>query len=171
MSNNNQDWYDDFEDDFLEDDLDEQQAPQRRSSGDDVMKKLRRSDRAKEKRIKELESELGSLRKNQRETNVKSVLESKGISPKIAALIPQDMDVTSGEFDSWLNEYADVFGVTTPESEESGQAGISQQDLATLRQMDIVTSGAMSPDREEDLMLRLNQASSTDDILSMIYGT
>jgi len=171
MSNNNQDWYDDFEDDFLEDDLDEQQAPQRRSSGDDVVKKLRRSDRAKEKRIKELESELGSLRKNQRELSVKSVLENKGISPKIAAFIPQDMDVTSGEFDSWLSEYADVFGVSTASEEGEGQPGISQEDLATLRQMDVVTSGALSPDREEDIMLRLNQASSADDILSMIYGT
>jgi hypothetical protein len=171
MSNNNQDWYDDFEDDFLEDDLDEQQAPQRRSSGDDVVKKLRRSDRAKEKRIKELESELGSLRKNQRELSVKSVLENKGISPKIAAFIPQDMDVNSTEFDSWLNEYSDVFGVSTASEEGEGQPGISQEDLATLRQMDVVTSGALSPDREEDLMLRLSQASSTDDILSMIYGT
>jgi hypothetical protein len=36
--------------------------------------------------------------------------------------------------------------------------------------MDIVTAGASSPDREEDLMLRLNQAESADDILNMIYG-
>ena len=171
MSNNNQDWYDDFEDDFLEDDFEEQPTPQRRTTGDDVVKKLRRSDRAKEKRIKELESELGSLRKNQREFSVKSVLENKGISPKIAAFIPQDMDVNSTEFDAWLNEYSDVFGVSVSNDEESGQPGISQQDLATLRQMDAVTSGALSPDREEDLMLRLNQAGSADEILSMIYGT
>jgi hypothetical protein len=167
MSNNNQDWNDDFEDDFLEDDFDEQPAP-RRSTNEDVVKKLRRLDRTKEKRIKELESELGSLRKTQREYSVKSVLESKGISPKIASLIPSDMDVNSGEFDSWLSEYSDVFGV--PAQASPGSDGYSQQDLATLRQIDAVTSGATSPDGGEDLMLRLNQAGSAEEILSMIYG-
>jgi hypothetical protein len=168
MSNNNLDWNDDFEDDFLEDDFDEQPAP-RRSTGDDVVKKLRRSDRAKEKRIKELEAELGSLRKTQRDYTVKSTLEGKGINPKIAAFIPQDLDVNSPDFENWLNEYGDVFGVTNPV--EDSQQEISQQDLATLRQMDIVTAGASSPDRDEDIMLRLNQAESADDIINMIYGS
>jgi hypothetical protein len=167
MSNNNLDWNDDFEDDFLEDDFDEQPAP-RRSTGDDVVKKLRRSDRAKEKLIKELQSELGSLRKTQRDYTVKSTLENKGINPKIAAFIPQDLDVNSSDFDNWLNEYGDVFGVTT--SEEVAQSSVNQNDLAALRQIDIVTAGASSPDRDEDMMLRLNQAESADDILNMIYG-
>ena len=73
MSNNTLEWNDDFEDDFLEDDFDEQPAP-RRSTGEDVVKKLRRSDRAKEKLIRELQSELGSLRKTQRDYSVKSTL-------------------------------------------------------------------------------------------------
>lgn len=167
MSNNTLEWNDDFEDDFLEDEFDDQPTP-RRSTGDDVVKKLRRSDRAKEKLIKELQSELGSMRRTQRDYSVKSTLESKGINPKIAAFIPQDMDVNSSDFENWLNEYGDVFGVT--QSDQSSQPGINQADLATLRQMDIVTAGASSPDREEDLMLRLNQAESADDILNMIYG-
>ena len=36
--------------------------------------------------------------------------------------------------------------------------------------MDIVTSGALSPDKEEDMYLRLNQATSADEIMQMIYG-
>lgn len=168
MSNNNLDWNDDFEDDFLEDDFEDQPAP-RRSTGDDVVKKLRRSERAKEKRIKELESELVSLRKTQRDYSVKSTLESKGINPKIAAFIPQDLDVNSSEFENWLNEYGDVFGVTNPA--ESAQTDVNPNDLAALRQMDIVTAGASSPDREEDMLLRLNQAESADEIINMIYGS
>lgn len=166
MSNNYQDWNDDLEDDFLEDDIDEQPT-QRRSSGDDVVKKLRRSDRSKEKRIRELEAELGTMRKSQRDITVKSVLESKGINPKIAAFIPQDMDVSGDSFSSWLDEYADVFGVSSPKQEASQ---ISPNDLAALRQMDAVTSNASAPDREQDMFLRLSQAESADEILNMIYG-
>ena len=165
MSNNYQDWNDDLEDDF-EDDFEEQLTPPRRSSGDDVVKKLRRSDRSKEKRIKELEGELGSLRKTQRDSIVKSVLEQQGISPKIAAFIPQDLEITTEALQSWIEEYADVFGVAPVQSQDIE----SNVDLAGLRQIDMVTADAMSPDKMDDLYLRLNQAESADDILSMIYG-
>lgn len=162
---NDQDWYDEIEDDSEEMFEDYSDKPKRRANGDDVVSKLRRSDRSKEKRIKELESELTSLRKTQRDSTVKSVLESKGISPKISAFIPQDIDVSSSEFDSWLSEYADVFGVT-PEPTSS----VNEMDLAALRQIDAVTAGASSPDRNEDMYLRLNQAESAEEILNMIYG-
>lgn len=164
MSNNIQEW-DDFEDDF-EDDFDEQPTP-RRASGDDVVKKLRRAERSQSKRIKELESELSSLRKTTRDTTVKSVLESKGISPKIAAFIPQDIDVASGDFDSWLEEYADVFGVPSA----SAETAVNPADLAALRQIDAVTSSAGSLDRAEDTLLRINQAQSEEELLNLIFGS
>jgi hypothetical protein len=164
MSNNIQEW-DDFEDDF-EDDFDEQPTP-RRASGDDVVKKLRRAERSQSKRIKELESELTSLRKTTRDTSVKSILESKGISPKIAAFIPQDIDVESSDFDSWLEDYADVFGVP---SANAGTA-VDPADLAALRQIDAVTSGAVSPDRAEDALLRINQAQTEEELLNLIFGS
>lgn len=165
MSNNFQEW-DDFEDDF-EDDFDEPQQP-KRASGDDVVKKLRRAERAQAKRIKELESEISGLRKKDRDSNVRSVLESKGISPKVSALIPQDMDINSDQFDTWLDEYADVFGV--PSAEPAGTAA-DPADLAALRQIDAVTAGAFSPDRAEDALLRINQASTEEELLNLIFGS
>lgn len=165
MSNNIQEW-EDFEDDF-EDDFDEQPAPTRRASGDDVVKKLRRAERSQAKRIKELESELTSLRKTTRDTSVKSILESKGISPKVAAFIPQDIDVESNDFDAWLEDYADVFGVPSA----SAGTAVDAADLAALRQIDAVTSGAVSPDRAEDALLRINQAQSEEELLNLIFGS
>lgn len=163
MSNNIQEW-DDFDDDF-EDDLEEQ--PKRRSSGDDVVSKLRRTERSQSKRIKELEAELGSMRKSVRDSSVKNILESKGISPKVAAFIPQDIDVESSAFDTWLEDYADVFGVP---SAKSG-AAVDATDLAALRQIDAVTANATSPDRAEDMLLRINQAGSEEELLNLIYGS
>lgn len=156
--------WEDFEDDF-EDFEDEQPTPRRNS--DDAMKKVRRAERAKDKRIKELESELSTLRKVSRDSNIKSVLEQRGINPKIAALIPGTLEVGSNEFDSFLEDYADVFGGSPV---NTGPA-VDEADLATLRQIDAVTSTAVAPDRAEDILLRINQASSQEELLNLIYGS
>lgn len=164
---NNQDWYDEIEDDFEEVDFEDfSEKPTRRASGDDVVKKLRRAERAQQKRIKELESELTTVRKSQRDSTIKSVLESKGISSKVAAFVPQDIALSEDAITSWIEDYADVFGV----SASSASPVVDERNLATLRQIDAVTAGALAPNLEEDMYLRLNQAESADDILNLIYG-
>lgn len=157
--------WDDFEDDF--EDFEEEQPTSRRSNGDDALKKVRRAERAKDKRIKELEAELGGLRKSVRDTSVKSILENKGINPKVAAFIPADIDVESSAFDSWLEDYADIFGGPAA----SAAPAANEADLAALRQIDAVTSGASSPDRAEDMLLRINQAGSETELLNLIFGS
>ena len=166
---NNQDWYDDVDEELEDEFEDFSDKPVRRSSGDDVLKKLRRAERSKSKRISELETELLSLRKTQRDSTVKSVLESKGVSPKVAAFIPQDMDITSESLDSWLDDYSDIFGLSK-QSEGMDTNNISSDDLAALRQIDIVTGNAAAPDMNDDVYLRLNQAQSAEDIINMING-
>ena len=151
MSNNYQDWEDD-EDQELDNDS---QEP------NDLVKKLRKVDRAKEKRIKELESELGQLRSEQRESTIKSVLESKGVSPKIAKFIPSDLESTPEAVDNWIKENADIFGLVAKQ-EDNGP------DLATLRQIDAATANAQSPAGFDDTMLRIDQASSAEEIINMI---
>lgn len=161
MSNNYQEW--DDEDDF---DLEEDQP--KRDNNTDLVRKLRKAERTKEKRIRELEDELGSLRSMQRESSIKSVLSEKGINPKIAAFIPSTLDSTPEAVSAWIEEYADIFGIQTASSNDAMQEG---PDLAALRQIDAVTSGALSPDREQDMFLRLSQAGSADEILDMIYSS
>lgn len=162
MTNNE---WDDFEDDF-EDDFDEQPT-RKRSSSDDVVSKLRKAERSQSKRIKELESELSTLRQATRSSSIKSVLETRGINPKIAALIPGTLEVDSPEFNSFLEDYADVFGG----SPASAGPAVDEADLATLRQIDAVTSNAVSPDRAEDVLLRINQAQSQEELLNLIFGS
>ena len=62
--------------------------------------------------------------------------------------------------DKWL-----FFGFEVQQKSE-----ISQQDVAQLRQMDNVTSGALSPDKAEDLGIKIQGAQSADEILNLIYG-
>lgn len=162
MANNE---WDDFEDDF-EDDVIEEQV-ERRSSKKDVVASLRKAERSQAKRIKELESELTSLRKTTRDTSVKSILETRGINPKVAAFIPQDINIDSSEFDTWLEDYADVFGAPSAKAEPAANSA----DLAALRQIDAVTSNAQAPSSADDILLRINQAGSEEELLNLIFGS
>jgi hypothetical protein len=167
MSNNNQNWLDELDEDFdLEDEFDDEPQPSRRSNPDDALKKVRRADRAKEKRIRELESELSSLRKFQRDSVVQSVLNEKGVNAKVASFIPSDLDTSAEAINLWLEQNADVFGIQLNRQESV----LNDEDISALRQIDGVTSGALSVEASNDLMSMIANASSADEIMSMIYG-
>lgn len=158
MSNNNQDWYDDDEFDFEEE-------TQPRSS-DDVLKKVRRAERAKDKQLKEALAELESLRKFQRESTISQVLAEKGVNPKVARFIPSDIDLSSDGINNWLTENGDLFGVAAPVQ----QSAVDGNDLAALRQIDAVTSGAVSPDDVLDAFSVMNNANSAEELLNFLYS-
>lgn len=150
---NNQEWYDDDDDYGTEDD------------STDLVKKLRRAARVNEKRAKELEAELQTLRSEQRKSTVKSVLESRGVRPSIAKYIPED--VTSAEdIDAWLADNAEDFGIVVQNDGPNNEMTLRQ-----LRQIDAVTAGAQSPAGMDDMMLRLNQAQSAEEIENLIFGS
>jgi hypothetical protein len=159
MSNNNQDWEDDFE--F--EDFDEE--PQRGSS-DDVLKKVRRAERAKDKQLKELQSELEALRKFQREATISQVLSEKGVNPKVAKFIPADIEMSSDSISNWLTDNGELFGVSAP----TQQSAVDSEDFAALRQIDAVTSGAISPDDVNDAFNIMNNASSAEELINFLYS-
>ena len=159
MSNNR-----DITNDWEDDDDDVEYTPSF-DTDTDLVKKLRKANRIQEKKIKDLESNLGSLTKAQRELIIKDTFAQKGVNSKIAAFVPADLEASEDAISAWLDQHGDVFGVQTPQKTE-----LSQQDIANLRQMDVVTNGAMSPDRAEDLMMRVQNAASADELNSIIYS-
>ena len=168
MSNNNQDWLEELDEDFdLEYEFDEEPQRGRRGTPDDALKKVRRAERAKEKRIKELESELSSLRKFQRDSVVQSVLNEKGVNNKVASFIPSDLETTPEAITSWLEQNADVFGIQLARKESV----LNEQDISALRQIDDATSNALSVEGSNDLMSLISNASSAEEIMEMIYGS
>jgi len=155
MSNN----YWDDEDDDLDTEV------TNNTDGSDLLKKLRKAKRNDEKRIKELTEQLEGLTKSQRERTVKEVLEKKGVNPKAVRLILKDIDdVNEESVNNWLDENGDLFGLT--KSEEAPR--VDEMDRAALRQQDVVTQGAYTPDRAEDLNYRLDNAESAEEILSLL---
>ena len=164
MSQNQNQWEDDDFD--LEDDEQEQPRQQR---GNDLVKQLRKAEREKDKRLKELESELQSLRSERRESSISKVLESEGVNPKIAKFIPAEIqDVEAVKV--WLNENSEVFGFNLNSQAQAQQVDTYDADMASLRNMDYVTEDALSPNQLDDQYNQLNQAQSRDDLLRMIMG-
>jgi hypothetical protein len=145
-----------------EDDLDTDNFS---GDGSDLLKKLRKAKRADEKRIKELTEQLDGLSKVQRERTVKEVLEKKGVNPKAMRLILKDIDDVSEEsVNNWLEDNGDLFGITV----EQDAPRVSEIDRAALRQQDVITQGAITPDRAEDLELRMANAQSEEEFLSIL---
>ena len=147
-----------------EDDLDTDNEVQ--MDGSDLLKKLRKAKRNDEKRIKELTEQLEGLSKAQRERTVKEVLEQKGVNPKAQRLILKDLDDISEEsVNTWLEDNGDLFGLTQPEVNQEREI-----NRAVLRQQDMVTQLGMTPDRADDLLNRINNAETAEELQAIIYS-
>lgn len=134
--------------------------------GSDLLKKLRKAKRNDEKRIKELTEQLEGLSKSQRERTVKEVLEQKGVNPKAQRLILKDLDeITEESVNTWLEDNGDLFGLTQPEVNEE-----KELNRAVLRQQDMVTQLGMTPDRADDLLNRINNAETAEELQAIIYS-
>jgi hypothetical protein len=152
---------------YWDEDDDDQDTPEQQLSGDDLVKKLRKAKRADEKRIKELSEQLEGFLKEKRESTVKDVLAKKGVNAKAARLILKDVeDANEESIDSWLRENGDLIGYN-PQTE----AEEKQQDLAALRQQDIITQGGISPDKVVDLETRMDSAGSMDELINLLRNS
>lgn len=150
----------------IDDEDDEDDFTPSFESETDLVRKLRKDLKVAQRRNKELEGSLGELSKSQRERVLKDVFTSKGINPKIAALIPQDIDASEEAISSWIDNYADVFGVEVPAKENP----VSQTDINNMQRMNSVLSGADAPGAADDLANRIANAESPDDIISILSG-
>jgi hypothetical protein len=148
MSNN---YWDDEEDDM---------TITGNESENDLQKKLRKKIKADEKRMKELEEKLDTYVKKERESSIQEVLEKQGVNPKAARLILKDLDeVTPESVANWLEDNGDLFGFT--KQEDSPEV---DSNRAELRKQNAVTQGALTPDRGEDLAMRIDQAQSQEEL-------
>ena len=154
MSNN---YWDEDEDD------NDTQIP---NTEEGAMKQLRKAKRSDEKRIKELTEQLETFTRAQRESVIKKVLETKGVSPKAARLVAREIegDFTEETVSNWLDDNAEVFGLQVQQEQPANTL-----DRAALRQQDIVTQQALTPDADMNMAYKIDNASE-DELLAMIYS-
>ena len=131
------------------------------------IKDLRKAKRADEKRIKELTEKLEMFERQQRESTIKSVLESKGVNSKAARLILKDLDEVSEEsVNNWLRDNGDIVGYTEQEQEEA------RPNVREFSRQDGATQFAATPDASDEYvdMLQNYDGNSEEELLSIIQG-
>jgi hypothetical protein len=150
MSNNQ--WDDEDDDDDT--------SNQNQGGDSDLLKQLRKANKAKDRELKEVKDQLETLTKVSKERVVKEVLEKKGVNPKAVRLALKDIDdVTEENVNKWLEDNADLFSNKT-NTELSAE---EQENLDALTRQDDTTQGAGSPGAGSDLEKKM-AAMSLDEL-------
>jgi len=135
-------------------------------SENDLQKKLRKKIKADEKRMKELEEKLDGYVKKEKESSVKELLEKQGVNPKAARLILKDLEEVNEEtVQNWLDDNGDLFGYNPVEG-----APEVDGNRAELRKQNAVTQGAITPDRGEDMEMKIDSATSAEELTRILYS-
>ena len=147
----------DYEDD---DDITQDDSP------NDLVKQLRKASKQKDKELAELRSQFESLTKGQRERAIKDALAARGVNSKIASFIPQDIDPTEESVSKWLEDYADVFGIEA--SQTQATPNVNPTDAAAYKRMTNSADSGTSPEHNGDIMQRLMNANSKEELDEVI---
>ena len=134
--------------------------------GNDLVKQLRKTNKQKEKELSDLKAQFETLSKAQRERTIKDALERRGVNQKIAAFIPQDIDPTEESVSNWLTNYADVFGLELVQQNQTPNVDPAQ--AAAYQKMTNTVDQAASPEPTEDVMRRLMNAHTKEDLDEII---
>ena len=159
---NNDEW-DDIDDDIQDD-------------GSDVVKRLRQVERAQKKRIAELESANADLNKKTRQTAVKEILGTVGVTPKIARFVLADVDDPTPEaVTEWLRDNAEVFNIElsdSPQGTPDVPQGMSPDDvrnLASINQFVDTTAAAAAPSGPAaELEQQVAAATSPEELMRLL---
>lgn len=146
------------------DDLDIFETGNDESNG---IKDLRKAKRADEKRIKELTEKLEMFERQQRESTIKSVLESKGVNSKAARLILKDLDDVNEEaVNNWLRDNGDLIGYQPEEQQEQ------KPNVREFARQDGATQFAATPAASDEYvdLLQNYDGNSEEELLSIIQG-
>jgi hypothetical protein len=135
-------------------------------SSNDLVKQLRRASKQKDKELQELKAQFESLNKAQRERAIKDALASRGVNSKIASFIPQDIDPTEESVSKWLEDYADVFGIETGQTQAT--PNVNPNDAAAYKRMTNSADSGVSPEHNGDIMQKLMNANSREELDEVI---
>jgi hypothetical protein len=134
-------------------------------TSNDLVKQLRKATKQKDKELAELRAQFEGMSKAQRERSIKDVLEARGVNSKIAKFIPSDVDSTEESLSKWLDDNGDVFGFTAT---ESNQPVVDPAEAAAYKRMNNATEQGLTPDATDDIMRKLMNANSKEELDDVI---
>ena len=152
--------------DYEDDDIDFEDSYS--NSNNDLVKQLRKAAKQKDKELQELRAQFEGVSKAQRERTIKDVLEARGINKKISAFIPQDIDPTEESLSKWLDDYGDVFGI---ESQQSNQNTVDPAQAAAYKKMNNAVESGLTSDSGDDVLRKLMSANSKEELDEVIRNS
>jgi len=139
----------------------------------DLVKQLREVIKKGKKANEEYETELKQLRPQVRNASVSDILSGLKVNPKIAKVIPSDVEASEEAVKAWLDEYGDLFGAAPSQDEgaaisvesnkdEEDGPGFDPNAAAQWQRIQTVgsQSGVTTPDAES-AQLAMLQAAAT----------
>ena len=135
------------------------------NTNNDLVKQLRKANKAKEKELAELQAKMGDLSKAQRERAIKDVLEARGVNKKIASFIPSDLDPTEESLSKWLDDNGDVFGIQAP---DTNQNNVDPVEAAKYQKMNQTMNNGITPDATDDIMKKLLSAETPEQLAEVM---
>jgi hypothetical protein len=152
--------------DYEDDDFDFEDSSSNQNN--DLVKQLRKAAKQKDKELQELRAQFEGVSKAQRERAIKDVLEARGVNKKISAFIPQDIDPTEESLSKWLDDYGDVFGI---QSQESNQNVVDPAQAAAYKKMNNAVESGLTPDSGDDVLRKLMSANSKEELDEVIRNS
>ena len=159
---------------WLSDD-DDDDVEETRPSNSDALREARRAAKSNAKAAKAAADELTALRRELHERKLSDAIREKGLNPKIARLAK---DVPAEELDAFLDDFADVFGVSASNGNDSQMTSESTSgssldpNLAALQrisggQANQATSQSMAQNLEQQIL----SANSPEELNRIIFGS
>ena len=139
------------------------------SLSNDLVKQLRKANKAKDKELADLKANFESLNKAQRERAIKEALASRGVNQKISSFILQDIDPTEESVSKWLEANADVFGLQTEEVPQ--KPNVDPAQAAAYKRMTNTVEQGVTPEHNEDIMKKLMNANTREELDAVIKGS
>lgn len=148
--------------------------PQGRESN--AMKALREKAEADSKTIREQAERLAKLEKAQAIQSLESVVKSKGLDPKVAALAAaQGVEPSEQAVEAFLKDYGDVFvksGGSEPAGDSAGEAdagsSVPEGEQQALSAMAAASQGGQAPTGLDAMASKLNSFDNADDLIKFL---
>ena len=137
-------------------------------SGTDLVKKLRKQIDALSKQVQERDSMIAEFQTYSHEAEIAEILNDYGLNPNIARYIPDEIEADPDAIAEWLTEYGADFGITAVDESEAGYE--QDSDAQTYEQMSNFDDGGYDQHIGLDLISRVDQSGSQDELLSILRG-
>lgn len=144
---------------------------------------LRKALKDAQRKLKAAEQQLADQGKTIRKRTIGDAIAAKGLNPKLAALVPSDIESTEEAINAWVEEFADVFtpasvgkeaegGSEGSEGQVANQSFYTEEELAAQGIINRANGGHAAPPGSEASTFEKLMASdgNPEDILQIAQG-